>query len=62
MVRSLVSYASRFFKGQDGLSTVEYAAIIALIAVVVIGGVTLVGLGMSGTFDGAGVAAQTSSP
>ncbi len=62
MVRSLVSCASRFLKRQDGLSTVEYAAIIAPVAVAVIGGVTLVGLGTSGAFDGAGTAAQSSRP
>jgi Flp pilus assembly pilin Flp len=59
MVHSLVSCVGRFFKRQDGLTTVEYAAIIALVAVVVIGGVTLVGLNMSGVFDSAAPAANS---
>lgn len=42
---------ARFFKDESGATAIEYGLIAALIAVVVIGAVTAVGTGLSGTFD-----------
>jgi pilus assembly protein Flp/PilA len=42
---------TRFFKDESGATAIEYGLIAALIAVVVIGAVTAVGTGLSGTFD-----------
>ena len=61
MFRFLASRSGRFLASDEGLTTVEYAAIIALVAGVLIVGATALGLGVAGVFDGAGPAAQTSS-
>jgi pilus assembly protein Flp/PilA len=42
--------AIRFLKAQDGPTAVEYAVMLALIIVAVIGAVTTVGSGSSGTY------------
>ena len=42
---------ARFFKDESGATAIEYGLIAALIAVVVIGAVTAVGTGLSGTFN-----------
>jgi pilus assembly protein Flp/PilA len=40
----------RFFKDEDGPSAVEYGLLAALIAVVIIGAVTILGQNLSTTF------------
>jgi pilus assembly protein Flp/PilA len=40
-----------FFKDESGASAVEYGLLVALIAVVIIGAVTMVGTNLSATFD-----------
>jgi pilus assembly protein Flp/PilA len=40
-----------FLRGQDGATAIEYGLIAALIAVVIVGGVTAVGTKLSATFD-----------
>jgi pilus assembly protein Flp/PilA len=42
---------SRFVKDQSGSTAIEYALIASLIAVVIIGGVTAVGTGLSTSFN-----------
>jgi pilus assembly protein Flp/PilA len=42
---------SRFVRDESGATAIEYGLIAALIAVVVIGAVTAVGTGLSGTFQ-----------
>ena len=39
-------------RSEDGATAVEYGLMVALIAVVIIGGVTAIGLALSGVFDG----------
>jgi pilus assembly protein Flp/PilA len=41
---------SRFVRDEAGATAIEYGLIAALIAVVIIGGVTAVGTGLSATF------------
>ena len=41
---------ARFFKNQSGATAIEYGLIAALIAVVIIGAVTVVGTSLSATF------------
>jgi pilus assembly protein Flp/PilA len=41
---------SRFVRDESGATAIEYGLIAALIAVVIIGAVTAVGTGLSGTF------------
>jgi pilus assembly protein Flp/PilA len=48
-----------FFKDESGASAVEYGLLVSLIAVVIIGAVTLVGTNLSNVFNGA--AAQLNS-
>lgn len=40
----------RFLKEEEGVTAIEYGLIAALIAVFIIGAVTLVGKGLDGTF------------
>jgi pilus assembly protein Flp/PilA len=42
---------SRFFKDESGATAIEYGLIAALIAVVIIGAVTALGTGLTGTFQ-----------
>ncbi|WP_439634276.1 Flp family type IVb pilin [Glycocaulis sp.] len=42
---------SRFFKDESGATAIEYGLIAALIAVVIIGAVTALGNGLTGTFN-----------
>ncbi len=39
-------------RSEDGATAVEYGLMVALIAVVIIGGVTAIGLALAGVFDG----------
>jgi pilus assembly protein Flp/PilA len=41
----------RLWKDEDGVTAIEYGLIAALIAVVIIGSVTLLGTSLSGTFS-----------
>jgi pilus assembly protein Flp/PilA len=41
----------RFFKDEEGATAVEYGIMVALIAIVIIAAVTLVGQGLSTTFQ-----------
>ena len=41
----------KLFKGEEGVTAIEYGLIAALIAVVIIGAVTLVGGNLTGTFN-----------
>jgi pilus assembly protein Flp/PilA len=45
------SLFSRFVADESGVTAIEYGLIAALIAVVIIGAVTTVGTGLSGTFS-----------
>lgn len=42
---------TRFARDESGATAIEYGLIAALIAVVIIGAVTAVGTGLSGTFN-----------
>ena len=42
---------SRFVRDEAGATAIEYGLIAALIAVVIIGGITAVGTGLSATFN-----------
>ena len=44
-------FISRFAKDESGATAIEYGLIVALIAVVIIGAVTLVGTNMSTSFN-----------
>ncbi len=54
MTRLWADYQSRFIAGDKGASMVEYALLIALIAMVVIGGVVFFGTELSGSFSEVG--------
>ncbi len=47
----MYNFVSRFIKDQSGVTAIEYGLIAALIAVVIIGAVTLVGTNLSATFQ-----------
>lgn len=52
---SLISfYADKFRQDRSGATAIEYGLIAALIAVVIIGAVTLVGTDISNTFNAVG--------
>jgi len=46
-----MSLISKFLKAEDGATAIEYGLIAALIAVVIITGVTAVGTNLSATFN-----------
>jgi pilus assembly protein Flp/PilA len=46
----LMNCVKAFSKEEDGATAVEYGIMVALIAVVIIGGVTLLGEGIDGVF------------
>lgn len=48
----LVQFFKNFAREEDAVTAIEYGLIAALIAVVIIGSVTLVGDGLDATFDG----------
>ena len=47
----MTKFVSRFLKDESGATAIEYGLIAALIAVVIITGVTAVGTGLSTTFN-----------
>ena len=49
---------SRFVRDDSGATAIEYGLIAALIAVVIIGAVTLVGTNLSGTFQSVATAVK----
>jgi len=44
-------FVTRFLKDESGATAIEYGLIAALVAVVIVGGVTAVGGKLSSTFD-----------
>jgi pilus assembly protein Flp/PilA len=50
-VMNAVSWMKALARKDEGVTAIEYGLIAALIAVVIIGAVTLVGNGVSSTFD-----------
>lgn len=53
---SIRTMMTKFHTKQDGVTALEYALIAALIAVAIIGSVTLVGNNATGTFNNVGAA------
>ncbi len=47
----MTKFFSRFVRRTEGVTAIEYGLIAALIAVVIIGAVTLVGTNLDATFD-----------
>ena len=50
----MVKHIVRFMKEEDGATAVEYGLMVALIAVVIIGAVTILGANLQGTFTTVG--------
>jgi pilus assembly protein Flp/PilA len=48
---SMKNLVSRFMADESGVTAIEYGLIAALIAVIIIGAVTVVGTSLSGTFS-----------
>ena len=46
----MLSYVKKFVRGEEGATMVEYGLMLALIAVVCIGAVTLIGTGANSMF------------
>ena len=44
-------FATRFMRDESGATAIEYGLIAALVAVVLVGALTLMGTKLSGTFD-----------
>ncbi len=51
MLRLVTAFQSRFMDNEDGASMVEYALLVALIAIVAIAAIILVGQAVSNEFD-----------
>ena len=51
MLRLMTAYQSRFVRSEKGASMVEYALLVALIAIVAIAAIILVGQAVSGEFS-----------
>ena len=47
---TLTKFLSKFTSQEDGVTAIEYGLIAALIALLIIGGVTLIGTKLSGVF------------
>ena len=54
----MVKHIVRFMKEEDGATAVEYGLMVALIAVVIIGAVTLLGTNLSSKFNDVATAVQ----
>jgi pilus assembly protein Flp/PilA len=50
LITKLKSSAARLLKGEEGVTAIEYALIAALVAVVIIGGATLLGTNLNTLF------------
>jgi len=50
-MQKILNHAKRFLRDEDGVTAIEYGLIAALIAVVIITGVTLVGTDLETLFD-----------
>lgn len=50
LVNSMILALKNFFADENGATAIEYGLIAALIAIVIIGGVTAVGTSLSGVF------------
>ncbi len=59
MLRLWTAYQSRFIQDEEGASMVEYALLVALIAVVVIAGALFLGNEISGKFSEVGDTLQS---
>ena len=46
----MMTIAKKFLKNENGATAIEYGLIAALIAVVIVGGVTLIGTNLSALF------------
>ena len=57
MVGELKNSVAAFVREDEGLTTVEYAVLAALVVVAILGSLVLVGGGMSNTFTTTGTAA-----
>ena len=62
MVRGLKNSVTAFVREDDGLTAVEYAVLIGLVVVAVLGSVALLGGGLSSTFTTAGTSATGTGP
>jgi pilus assembly protein Flp/PilA len=49
-VMNLITFVKQFVQEEEGVTAIEYGLIAALIAVVIIGAVTLVGVNLSAVF------------
>ena len=58
MEANMTNLFSRFVRDDSGATAIEYGLIAALIAVVIIGAVTLVGTNLSGTFQSVATAVK----
>jgi pilus assembly protein Flp/PilA len=52
----VVKFIKQFGRDEEGVTAIEYGLIAALIAVVIIGAVTLIGTNLDATFDKVGAA------
>ena len=50
-MKSFTTQIGKFLREEDGVTAIEYGLIAALIAVAIIGAVTLLGGKLTGTFD-----------
>jgi len=57
----LVQFVKKFSREEDGVTAIEYGLIAALIAVVIIGAVTIVGTQLAITFGKIGTALTTAN-
>jgi pilus assembly protein Flp/PilA len=51
IVDRIVQYVKQFLSEEDGVTAIEYGLIAALIAVMIIGGVSLAGTNLQGVFN-----------
>jgi pilus assembly protein Flp/PilA len=60
-MKTLWNNIQQFLRDEEGVTAIEYALIAALIAVVIIGAVTLVGQEVSNTFNKIGTTLQNAN-